>query len=77
MNLSSAVIDGVVKLIQKRIIQNRERKTEESVIRVYNHTSPIPEKILYESKVMPGLYLDEADDKFYTEANGKLSLINI
>jgi len=75
--IASIVIDGVLKLIQKRVSKNTSFKTEENVIRVYDPRSTIPEKILYESKQLPGLYLDEVENKFYTEANGKLSLIHI
>lgn len=71
--ISSIVIDGVWKLFQKRIAKNKGLKTEENVIRIYDpKNSVIPEKILYESKELPGTYLDEVDDKVYVHRNNKL-----
>lgn len=67
MNLSSAVIDGVLKLIAKIPYKNKE-----TVVRVYStQDSRIPESILFESKTKPGVYLDEVNDKMYHEINGR------
>ena len=66
MNLSTAIIDGFVKLIEKRKSKNRE-----NAVRIYDPTSQIPENIMYESKTNPGVYLDEVTDKMYHEVNGR------
>lgn len=66
MNLSSAVIDGVLKLIQKVAYSGKENR-----VRVYDPKSTVPEKILFESKTKPGVYLDEITDKMYHEINGR------
>lgn len=68
--IASIVIDGAVKLIQKLTYKNTGEKKQENVIRIFEPRQPLPEKILYESKIMPGLYIDEVDDKLYT-FNGK------
>jgi len=76
--ISSIIIDGVWKLFQKRVAKNEGAKTQENVIRIYDpKNSVIPEKILYESKELPGTYLDEVDDKVYTHRNNKLTLVNV
>lgn len=66
MNLSTAIIDGVIKLTQKVISKNKE-----NAVRVFDPRSAVPENILYESKSNPGVYLDEVTDKMYHEVNGR------
>lgn len=75
--ISSIVIDGVLKLIQKRIAKNKGLKTEENVIRIYDPRSVVPEKVLYESKTLPGTYLDEVEDKVYLHRNNTLVQVHI
>ena len=72
--ISSILIDGALKLIQKVTYKNRGLKTKENVIRIFSPREAVPEQILYESKVLPGTYLDEVNDKVYIECNGRLEL---
>jgi len=68
MNLSTAIIDGAVKLLQKIVYKNKE-----NVLRVYGMKNrTIPENVLYESKTNKGVFIDEVNDKMYKELNGKL-----
>lgn len=67
MSLSVLVIDGVLKLVQKVIYKGKE-----NVARIYDpKDSRVPEKILYESKTKPGIFIDEVSDKMYSECNGR------
>lgn len=67
MNLSCIIIDGVMKLTQKIVYKNKENR-----VRVYDPAnSAVPEKILFESKTNPGVYLDEVNDKMYHQVNGR------
>lgn len=68
--IGTLIIDGVVKLVQKR-----EYKEKENVLRIYDPRSAVPEKILYESKQLPGAYLDEVNDNVYTLKGNKLKLL--
>lgn len=71
MNLSTIVIKGVIKLIQKI-----EYKDKENVVRIYDPAdSRVPETVLYESKQLPGTYLDEVNDNVYTLKRNKLKLV--
>lgn len=74
MNLSTAVIDGAVKLIMHIAYKVKEKK--ENRIRVYDpKDSRVPERVLFESKTNKGVYLDEVNDKMYRLQNGKLLAI--
>lgn len=66
MNLSTAIIDGALKLVQKIAYPGKENR-----VRVYDPKSTVPEKILFESKTKPGVYIDEVTDKMYAESNGR------
>lgn len=68
--IGTLIIDGAVKLVQKR-----EYKEKENVLRIYDPRSAVPEKILYESKQLPGAYLDEVNDNVYTLKGNKLKLL--
>lgn len=70
MNISSLIVDGAIKLYQKI-----EYKGKETVIRIWDPKSTVPEKVLYESKELPGTYLDEVNDNVYTLRAGKLKLL--
>ena len=70
MNLGSLIIEGALKLVQKI-----EYKDKENVIRVYDPKSTVPEKVLYESKQLPGTYLDEVNNNVYTLKGNKLKLL--
>lgn len=75
MNLSTAILDGAWKLIQK-IVYKPLHGNPHSVIRVYDlKDSRVPSKILYESKINKGLFIDEVNDKMYKQLNGKLVAI--
>lgn len=66
MNLSTVIIDGAIKLVQKVVYAGKENR-----VRLYDPKSRVPEKILFESKTKPGVYLDEVNDKMYHEVNGR------
>ncbi len=70
MNISSLIIDGALKLIQKI-----EYKGKENVIRIYDPRATVPERILYESKQLPGTFIDEVTDQVFIEKAGKLKLL--
>lgn len=66
--ITVAIIDGVKKAIQKIIYKNKE-----NVLRVYSlHDMRVPEKVLFESKLTPNVYLDETTDKQYLETQGRI-----
>jgi len=74
MNLSTAVIDGALKLIMHIAYPNKAGK--ENRVRVYDpKDSRVPEKILFESKLTPGVFLDEVSQKQYQLKNGNLITI--
>lgn len=66
MNLSTAIIDGTIKLVQKIAYKGKENR-----VRVYDPKSTVPEKVLFESKTNPGVYLDEVTGNMYAERNGR------
>lgn len=72
MNLSTAIIDGALKLVQH--IAYKAKK--ENRIRIYDpKDSRVPENIMFESKTTPGVFLDEVTDKQYQLKDGKLLAI--
>lgn len=75
MNLSTLVIDGIIHVAQKIEYKNIGAKTRENVIRLFKFGSVVPDKILYESKQLPGTYLDEVNDNVYIEQKGKIKLL--
>ncbi len=74
MNLSTVVIDGVIKLAMKLTYKNRGEKKQENVLRIYDHKSPVPERVLFESRLVPGVYYDEVNGHLYTECEGRLEM---
>ncbi len=70
MNLATVVIKGAIKLAQRI-----EYKNKENVIRIYDPRATTPEAVLYESKQLPGTYLDEVNDNVYTLKGNKLKLL--
>lgn len=66
MNLSMIIIDGALKLVQHIAYSGKENR-----LRIYDPKATTPEKVLFESKTNPGIFLDEVNDKMYTEVNGK------
>jgi predicted DNA-binding antitoxin AbrB/MazE fold protein len=67
MNLSTAILDGVLKLVQRVTYKGKENR-----LRIYGTKSTVPEQVLYESKTNTGVFIDEVNDKMYKELNGKL-----
>ncbi len=66
MNLSTAIINGTLKLIYKLSYGKGTKK--ENVMRVYNPQDPrVPEEVLFESKTNPGTYLNESTNTLYFE----------
>lgn len=75
MNLSTVIIDGVIHIAQKIEYKNIGTRTKENVIRLFKPRSVVPDQILYESKQLPGTFIDEVNDNVYTLKNNKLKLL--
>lgn len=71
MNLSVIIIDGAIKVAQKMFYRNNGTKKQQNVVRIYDPRGTTPEAVLHESRVMPGLFVDEVNDKVYQEVNGR------
>lgn len=71
MNLSVILIDGAIKIAQKMLYRNRGTKKEQNIVRIYDPRGTTPEHILHESRVMPGLFVDEVNDRVYHQVNGR------
>lgn len=67
MNISVAIINGVLKLAQ---LVTNEKGTNKRV-RIYDPKSTVPESILHESTQRPGVFVDEVNDKLYHQCNGR------
>lgn len=75
MNLSTAIIDGTLKLVALMTYKGKLncRTKPENVLRIYNPSnSNVPESVMYESKTTKGVFIDEVNDKMYKQLNGKL-----